>query len=127
MHPWALVGFLILTAASFTALLQWVNARFGEPGKLIAITLLILQLTSAGGTYPIETAPRFFQVLHPWMPMTYVVQGLRHLITGGPSAAIWQSTGVLAGIALVSFTLTVLAARRKRIWTVARLHPELEL
>ncbi|MFN8076317.1 MAG: YhgE/Pip domain-containing protein [Kineosporiaceae bacterium] len=127
VHPVAMVGFLALTATAFTALLQWVNAQFGTPGKLIAIALLILQLTSAGGTYPIETAPRFFQAIHPWLPMTYVVTGLRHLISGGPAGAVWQAAGVLTGITIACLALTTLTARRRRTWTVARLHPELSL
>lgn len=37
----------------------------------------MLQLTSAGGTYPVQTSPGFFGAIHPYLPMTYVVDGLR--------------------------------------------------
>ena len=51
-------------------------------GKVAMIALLMLQITSASGTYPVQTTPAFFQVLHPLLPMTYAVQGLRDLVTG---------------------------------------------
>jgi putative membrane protein len=126
-HPAGLVAFLIVVALSFTALLQWISAQFGTPGRLIALVLLMLQLTSAGGTYPIETAPAFFRWLHPLLPMSYVVTGLRHLISGGPAGAVWRSAAVLAGFGVAALVLTTLAARRQRVWTLARLHPELTL
>jgi putative membrane protein len=116
-----------VVAVSFAALLQWIGAQFGAPGRLVALILLMLQLTSAGGTYPIETAPALFRWLHPLLPMSYVVTGLRHLLTGGPAGAVWQSTAVLVGFAAVALVATTLAARRQRVWTVRRLHPELAL
>ena len=127
VHPWALLAFLAVVAVSFAALLQWIGARFGGPGRLVALVLLMLQLTSAGGTYPIETAPAFFRWLHPLLPMSYVVTGLRHLLTGGPAGTVWQCTAVLTGFALVALAATALAARQRRMWTIGRLHPELAL
>ncbi|MEE3920066.1 hypothetical protein V2I01_22965 [Micromonospora sp. BRA006-A] len=53
----------------------------GPAGRLAALALLMLQLTSSGGTYPVQTSPGFFQAIHPWLPMTYVVDGLRHTST----------------------------------------------
>jgi putative membrane protein len=107
--------------------LQWIGAQFGAPGRLVALILLMLQLTSAGGTYPIETAPEFFRWLHPLLPMSYVVTGLRHLISGGPVSAVWQSATVLAGFGVTALLLSTLSARRQRVWTMNRLHPELTL
>jgi len=84
-------------------------------------------LTSAGGTYPIETAPTFFQVLHPWLPMSYVVTGLRHLISGGPTGTVWQAAAVLAAIAVACLGLTTVTVRRRRTWSLSRLHPQVQL
>ena len=58
-------------------------------GKVATIALLMLQITSASGTYPVQTTPAFFQACHPLLPMTYAVQGLRDLVTGTPDARLW--------------------------------------
>ncbi|MBF9070578.1 YhgE/Pip domain-containing protein [Streptacidiphilus sp. NEAU-YB345] len=121
------IGFLLLTTATFAAILQCVNAVFGTRGRVIALALLMLQLTSAGGTYPVQTSPGFFGAIHPYLPMTWVVGGLRRLISGGDLTVVWQGVGVLAGFLVVSLACTVLAARRKQVWTVTALHPELVL
>lgn len=71
------IGFLLLVAACFAAIVQWLNARFGAAGRILVLALLMLQLTSAGGTYPVQTSPRFFNAIHPFLPMSYVVAALQ--------------------------------------------------
>jgi putative membrane protein len=121
------VGFLFLVAACFAAVVQWLNARFGPAGRILVLALLMLQLTSAGGTYPVQTSPGFFNALHPFLPMSYVVQALRRLITGGGLGPVWQACAVLAALTAGALVLTAVAARRREVWTLGRLHPELSL
>ncbi|MFF4155567.1 YhgE/Pip family protein [Streptomyces sp. NPDC001678] len=120
-------AFLVLVTACFAAVVQWLNARFGPAGRILVLALLMLQLTSAGGTYPVQTSPGFFNAIHPFLPMSYVVQGLRHLITGGGLAPVWQACGVLVAFTAAALALTALSARGKQVWSVDRLHPELSL
>ncbi|MEU8983591.1 YhgE/Pip domain-containing protein [Streptomyces sp. NPDC048309] len=121
------VGFLFLVAACFAAIVQWLNARFGAAGRILVLALLMLQLTSAGGTYPVQTSPRFFNAIHPFLPMSYVVEALRRLITGGGLGPVWQACAVLTAFTAGALALTALSARRKQVWTLDRLHPELSL
>ncbi|MFE2586766.1 YhgE/Pip family protein [Streptomyces sp. NPDC059378] len=121
------VGFLFLVSACFAALVQWLNARFGAAGRILVLALLMLQLTSAGGTYPVQTSPRFFDAIHPFLPMSYVVAALRRLITGGGLGPVWQACAVLAAFTAGALALTALSARRRQVWTLDRLHPELTL
>ncbi|MFJ4643903.1 YhgE/Pip family protein [Streptomyces bobili] len=121
------VGFLFLVAACFTAIVQWLNARFGPAGRILVLALLMLQLTSAGGTYPVQTSPDFFNALHPYLPMSYVVEALRRLITGGGLGPVWQACVVLTAFTAGALALTALSARRRQVWTLDRLHPELTL
>jgi putative membrane protein len=126
-HWPGLVAFLALASAAFLAVIQWVNARFGPIGRILALALLMLQLTSAAGTYPIETSPRFFQVIRPYLPMSWVVDGMRHLISGGPMTSVWQGCAVLGAFLTGGLALTALAVRHNRVWTMKRLHPALKL
>ncbi|MFF4886302.1 YhgE/Pip family protein [Streptomyces nigra] len=121
------VGFLFLVTACFAAIVQWLNARFGAAGRILVLALLMLQLTSAGGTYPVQTSPGFFNALHPFLPMTYVVEALRRLITGGGLQPVWAGCLVLAAFTAGALALTALSARRRQVWTLDRLHPELSL
>ncbi len=120
--------FTMLAAAAFFALQQFFQVTLGSAiGKVVIIVLLMVQLASAGGTYPIQTTPSFLQVISPYMPMTYVVNGLREAITGGIEARYWTSVAVLTAIFVVSLAGTSIASARKRMWTMSRLHPALSI
>ncbi|ARP69802.1 YhgE/Pip domain-containing protein [Streptomyces pluripotens] len=121
------IGFLSLVTTCFAAIVQWLNARFGAAGRILVLALLMLQLTSAGGTYPVETSPGFFTAIHPFLPMSYIVEALRRLITGGGLGPVWQACGVLTAFTVGALALTALTARRRQVWTLDRLHPELSL
>jgi putative membrane protein len=121
------VAFLALTAISFAAIIQWLNALFGVAGRVFVLALLMLQLTAAGGTYPIQTSPGFFTAIHPFLPMTYVIEALRRLISGGGLQPVWHACAVLTAFLVGALVLTTVSARRQQVWTVRRLHPELTL
>ncbi|MDV9192573.1 YhgE/Pip domain-containing protein [Streptomyces sp. SR27] len=121
------VGFLALVTCCFAAIIQWLNARFGAAGRILVLAVLMLQLTSAGGTYPVQTSPAFFNAIHPFLPMSYVVEALRRLITGGGIGPVWQACAVLTAFTVGALALTAVSARRRQVWTLDRLHPELTL
>ena len=124
----ATIAMALLTAAAFFALQQLLQVTFGSAvGKVVIIVLLMVQLASAGGTYPIQTTPAFLQAISPYMPMTHVVNGLREAITGGVEARYWMSVGVLTAIFVVSLAATSIVSARKRMWTMGRLHPALDI
>ena len=60
-----------------TALTTW-NSRIGAFFSLI---LLLLQLASSAGTYPLALTNDFFRAINPWLPMSYSVSGLRQTIS----------------------------------------------
>lgn len=126
-HAAGTIGFLALVTCCFGAIVQWLNARFGAAGRILVLAVLMLQLTSAGGTYPVQTSPGFFNAIHPYLPMSYIVEGLRRLITGGGLGPVWQGCAVLLAFTAGALALTALSARRKQVWTLDRLHPELSL
>ena len=72
---------IILTSLVFmsmvTALITW-NSRIGAFFSLI---LLLLQLASSAGTYPLALTNDFFRAINPWLPMSYSVSGLRQTIS----------------------------------------------
>jgi putative membrane protein len=122
------IGFTLLVAATFLALQQMLMALLGPAaGKVAVLALLMLQLASSGGTYPVETTPAFFRAVHPLLPMSYAVTGLRQTITGGVDGRLWLSVAVLGGVLVGSLALTAWRAGRLRTWSLSRLHPALTI
>ncbi|MBM7825248.1 putative membrane protein [Arcanobacterium pluranimalium] len=127
-HALGTIAFSMLIGITFLTMQHAIQAVFGAaPGKLIAIVLLMLQLASAGGTYPVDVTPRFFQVVHPWMPMTYAVDGLRETITGGVETRLGVAIVVLGSVTLASVVISNIATTRRRVWNVNTLHPALSI
>ena len=120
-------GMGFLTALVFAALMQLLLAAFGFPGRFLAIILLMLQLTTSAGTFPIQTTPAFFQAVSPYLPMTYVVEALRQIMTGLDYGVVGFDCLVLAGFGAASFALTSIVAWRKRTVRMQDLHPVLKL
>ena len=128
VHPVAMAGFIYLTTVAFLALQQMLIIVFGTAaGRVISLVLLMLQLSSSGGTYPVETTPGFFQALHPFMPASYVVNGLRQLMTGGIDSRLWVAVAFLALLTVASAAISSFSAGRQRVFSIKRLHPELEM
>lgn len=112
-NPTLLYGSCILTALTFTAIIQFCIVDLGDIGKFLAMLLLILQLTSCGGTFPIETQNAFFRALNPFMPMTYSTQLFKEAISGTAGKAAAYNAGILALFMVVFIFLTLAFSNRK--------------
>jgi len=97
--------FNILLSFVFIAIIQCLVFLLGQVGRLLSIVLLILQLTSCAGTFPIEIVPGLFKVLNPFMPFTYAVSGLREVIAGVDYGVFTKDVTVLV-IILCAFLFT---------------------
>jgi putative membrane protein len=100
------------------------TSAFGNAGKAIAIILLVLQITATGGTFPVEILPSFFQAIHPYLPLTYVIGALREVVAGVLWSNFWYCIGILALFPTLAFGLTLLIKERmdKRAqWTENKL------
>ncbi len=124
VNRWLMLGTALAAAVTFTAINQMFIALFGAAGRFLALVFVCLQLTSAGGTYPIETSPGLFGVLHDLLPMTYVVHAFRAATAGG-GQAVGQDFFALAVFTVLALSVTVVAAYRRQRVTFGRLHPDL--
>lgn len=101
-HSLSYIIFTLLLATCFMLIQMFLTLSFGLAGKFLGITLLMLQLTSSAGSYPLETVPSFFQKINPFLPMTYAVSGLREVISGGNYKIINNDIKVIIIYSLVS-------------------------
>jgi putative membrane protein len=128
VHPFSMLGFMMLVSGAFVAATQAINSLVGPAvGRVLIMALLMLQLVSAGGMYPVETTSKPFQVLHRFDPMTYGVNGLRQLILGGIDFRLWQALIALIGIWLLGLAISCLSARRNQLWNLTRLLPSIKI
>ncbi len=100
INPGATYGFMVLIAVMDAALVTAIYMWFGKAGAFAAMVLLVIQLSGSAGTYPIQLSNKFFEWLHPYLPMTYTVDGLRETVMIGGSIA--PQVEVLVGIFVVS-------------------------
>lgn len=98
---------IILVSMSFMSIVQFLMIHLKSAGKLLSIILLILQLTSCGGTFPLELIPKFFGDLYPYMPMTYSVALFKQAITDPHTDAVLHNCLILAIILVVFMALTL--------------------
>lgn len=111
-YEWKTILLIILGGwtlmALVTALVGWDN-RYGS---FLSLIMLLLQVGSAGGSYPIELSPKFFQVVHPYMPMTYIVTGLRQTIS--MTGSIGTQVGVLSAFLVAFMVLGLIIYRQPK-------------
>ena len=116
-HPAHFIGAIYLTSFAYMSIVSLLVIVLDNPGRFLAMVLLVLQLGSSEGTFPIQTANGFFQSINPLVPMTYSIRALRQAISGGLDNAFYGgSMWVLAGFLLVANLLTIgfFAYRGKR-------------
>ncbi|MFS0674111.1 YhgE/Pip family protein [Ornithinibacillus sp. 179-J 7C1 HS] len=87
--------FSIITSLTFVTLIQLLVTVGNNPGRFVAIIILILQLTSSAGTFPLEVIPKAVQWFNPLLPMTYSVQGFKAIISSGDYGFMWHNVGIL--------------------------------
>ena len=77
----------LLVSAVFMILIYSLVSALGEVGKAVAVVLLVIQISGTGGIYPVEIMGHFFQVMNPYLPMTYAITLIREAQLG----LIWSN------------------------------------
>jgi yhgE/pip C-terminal domain len=105
-HPGHFIGAVYLTSFVYMSIVSLLVIMLDNPGRFLAMVLLVLQLGSSEGTFPIQTANSFFQAVNPLVPMTYSIRALRQAISGGLNNSFYtDSMWVLAGFLLAANVL----------------------
>lgn len=95
-HPAQFVGLSIAASLTFMSIVALLTIALDNVGRFLAMLLLVLQLGSAEGVFPISLSPALFQAINPFVPMTYSIRAFREAISGGLGQDMfWQSAAVL--------------------------------
>lgn len=82
-NPIGTLGVMIFASATFAAIILALNVWLGSVGQFLGLVLMVLQLVTAGGTFPWQTLPAPLAALHHVLPLGYVVDAMRQLMYGG--------------------------------------------
>ncbi|MCD8904184.1 YhgE/Pip domain-containing protein [Staphylococcus chromogenes] len=105
--PW-FIGITVLSSFVFVTIVYTLVSLLGNPGKALAIILLVLQIAGGGGTFPIEVTPEFFQKLHPLIPFSYAIDALREAVGGYVPAILTQKLVILIAFGLAFLIIGII-------------------
>ena len=97
----------ILVSTVFMALIYSFVSAVGEVGKAIAVILLVIQISGTGGIYPVEIMDQFFQVMNPYLPMTYAITLIREAQLGLVWSNYWPALIILLSIGVVTVIVSI--------------------
>ena len=125
-NPIGTLGVLMAASATFAAIILALNVWLGSVGQFMGLVLMVLQLVTAGGTFPWQTLPAPLAALHHVLPLGYVVDAMRQLMYGGDlSRAGWDlavlGMWLVGALALAAIGVTRMTHRR----TLRDLQPSL--
>lgn len=101
VQPAALVCTVVSAGLTFLLIVCALTRLLGDAGKALAMLFLAVQLSSSGGVLPVELSGTFFATMSPWLPITWVVHGLKASMFGAFDG-VWQTSWhqvLLAGVA----------------------------
>ena len=115
VSPYRFVFYGLLISALFSSIIYTIVHLLGNVGKAICIILLVLQLGSSGGTFPIQMTSSFFQALYPKVPFTYSIGLLREAVGGVYIPAAQRDMKILLiGIVITLISGTILVHLKSR-------------
>ncbi|MEK4230643.1 YhgE/Pip domain-containing protein [Solibacillus sp. FSL H8-0538] len=96
----------ILTSFTFIALIQLLVSVLGDSGRFVGILILIFQLTTSAGTFPIELVPNQLHIFNTFLPMTFTVQSFKAAISTGDSSFLIYNWSILGVFLVACLALT---------------------
>ncbi|NUU06078.1 YhgE/Pip family protein [Leifsonia sp. C5G2] len=111
-NPLGMYGLMGLASVTFAAIILALNVWLGSVGQFLGLVLMVLQLVTAGGTFPWQTLPGPLAALHHVLPMSYAVDGIRQLMYGGNPATAWADAGVLGLWLLIALLVSAIGVTR---------------
>ena len=111
-NPIGTYGMMVLASLTFTAIILALNIWLGSVGQFLGLVLMVLQLVTAGGTFPWQTLPEPLAWLHHFLPMGFAVDGIRQLMYGGDAAAAGHDAILLALVLVGALVVAAIGVTR---------------
>lgn len=82
LYPGRFIFVGVVAGIVFSNIIYTLTITFDDVGKAIAVIMLVLQVAGAGGTFPIEVTPGFFNAINPFLPFTHGMNAMREAVGG---------------------------------------------
>lgn len=82
LYPGRFIFVGVVSGIVFSNIIYTLTITFDDVGKAIAVIMLVLQVAGAGGTFPIEVTPGFFNMINPFLPFTHGMNAMRDAVAG---------------------------------------------
>lgn len=105
--------FLVAWLASivFSSIMYALSLALGAVGKAIAVILMVMQIAGAGGTFPVQLLPSFFQHVYPLLPFPYALTAMHAAIAGSYGNEFWVAMGHFALFLIPTWLVGLVLAR----------------
>lgn len=110
--PLGVYAMMTLASLTFAAIILALNVWLGSVGQFLGLVLMVVQLVTAGGTFPWQTLPAPLAALHHILPMGFTTDAIRQLMYGGNQASTWSDAAVLACWLLGALLLAAIGVTR---------------
>jgi len=117
---------LLVASLTFLLIVFALVRLLGDLSKVVAVLLLVVQVSAAGALLPIQLNDEAFQAMHPYLPLTWVVSAFRASLFGAYDGVFWPHLGVVAAIAAAALVVGTLAGRW-RVMPLADWRPPLDI
>lgn len=121
-HIGEFIAVSVITSLTYMFLIMFLGMTFGNPGRFVAMILLVLQLGASGGMFPVELTNGFFQTVHNFIPMSYALLGFRESMSSAYGVDTFiMSISVLGAFFLLFNVLLwlVLSLRSRKAFRLA--------
>ena len=125
-HPAAMALTLASASLAFVFIVFALTRALGDAGKALAMLFLAIQISASGGFLPVELSGSLYAQISPWLPMTWVVKGLKACMFGAYEDN-WQTPLLITTLwGMTALTLTCWVGRW-RFTPSRRMQPAMDL
>jgi len=110
-QPMPFAALLVVASCTFLALVWALVRVLGDLGKVVAVLLLVVQVSAAGALLPVELSDEAFQAIQPYLPLTWVVHAFRAVLFDAYDGQFAQSFAAVAAVGIAAVVLGTLAGR----------------
>ncbi|WP_308787626.1 YhgE/Pip domain-containing protein [Planomicrobium stackebrandtii] len=121
-HIGEFIAVSVITSLTYMFLIMFLGMTFGNPGRFVAMILLVLQLGASGGMFPVELTNGFFQTVHDFVPMSYALLGFRESMSSAYGIDTFVMSICVLGAFFVVFNVLlwlVLCLRSRKAFRLA--------
>lgn len=107
-HPFLFLFACWFSSIVYVNIIYTLTVSFGDIGKAASVVLLVVQVAGSGGTFPIEVAPKFFQMVYPLLPFVHSMAAMRETVGGMYGMTYWIELGKLGIFLILSLVVGLL-------------------